>query len=78
MLGSSWMTSIVGYAVIVITVAQQIFSESPIPSKWYDWLTFFGKLITGVGIALAKDFNVSNASKPLPTAAPVNPAPPTT
>ena len=64
MLGSSWMTSAFGYLVIVLTVAQQVYSEHGIPEDVIGWLKFIGGLVTGVGIALAKDFNKSNAPAP--------------
>jgi len=73
MLGSSWMTSAVGYVVIVLTVAQQVFVEQGLPSSTDGWLKFAGGIVTGVGIALAKDFNKSNSSHPQPVAQVVNP-----
>lgn len=67
-LGSSWMTSAVGYLVIVLTVAQQVFTEQGMPGDVVGWLKFVGGLVTGVGIALAKDFNRSNAPNAEPVA----------
>jgi hypothetical protein len=67
-LGSSWMTSVVGYLVIVLTVAQQVFTEQGMPADAVGWLKFVGGIVTGVGIALAKDFNKSNAPVPEPVA----------
>ena len=72
MLGSSWMTSVVGYVVIVLTVANQVFVEQGMPSGAAGWIKFVGGIVTGVGIALSKDFNKSNAPVPEPTAKPVN------
>ena len=71
MLGSSWMTSAVGYLVIVLTVAQQVFTEQGLPSDAAGWIKFTGGIVTGVGIALAKDFNKTNAPNPEPVAQPV-------
>jgi hypothetical protein len=71
MLGSSWMTSAVGYLVMVLTVAQQVFAEQGLPHDVTGWLKFVGGIVTGVGIALAKDFNKSNSPAPEPTARPV-------
>ena len=68
MLGSSWMTSAVGYLVIVLTVAQQVFTEQGLPTDTAGWIKFAGGIVTGVGIALSKDFNKSNAPKPEPVA----------
>lgn len=73
MLGSSWMTTAVGYVVIVLTVAQQVFTEQGLPSDLTGWLKFAGGIVTGVGIALAKDFNKSNSQHPQPVAQVVNP-----
>lgn len=72
-LGSSWMTTAVGYAVIVLTVAQQVYTEHGLPEDVAGWIKFAGGIVTGVGIALAKDFNRSNAPNPEPVAAKVNP-----
>lgn len=68
MLGSSWMTTVVGYVVIVLTVVHQVFTESGLPSTVDGWVTFVGGILTGVGVALAKDFNKSNAPRPEPEA----------
>lgn len=67
MFGSSWMTSVVGYLVIILTVANQVYTEQGVPSTVHEWISFVGGVITGVGIALSKDFNKSNS----PNAAPV-------
>lgn len=72
-LGSSWMTTAVGYVVIVLTVAQQVFTEHGMPSDVAGWIKFVGGIVTGVGIALAKDFNKSNAPIPDPVATKVTP-----
>ena len=73
MLGSSWMTTLVGYVVVVLTVAQQVFVEHGMPTNTEGWFKFAGGIVTGVGIALAKDFNKSNSSHPQPVAQTVNP-----
>ncbi len=64
MFGSSWMTTAVGYLVIVLTVANQVFVEQGMPSNTHEWIQLVGGIVTGVGIALAKDFNKSNAVNP--------------
>lgn len=71
-LGASWMTTVVGYTVIVLTVAQQIITEQGLPTDTPGWVKFGGGIVTGVGIALAKDFNKSNAPNPEPVAEPVH------
>jgi len=71
--GASWMTTAVGYVVVLLTVAQQVFVEQGMPSTTEAWFKFAGGIVTGVGIALAKDFNKSNSSHPQPVAQAVNP-----
>ena len=71
MLGASWMTSLVGYAVMVLTVVHQVFTEHGLPDDVAGWIKFGGGILTGVGLALAKDFNKSNAPNPERTAQPV-------
>jgi hypothetical protein len=76
MFGSSWMTTLVGYVVIVLTVAQQAVVEDGLPGDTAGWIKFVGGIVTGVGIALAKDFNKTNAPQPEPVAHPANPSVP--
>lgn len=64
MFGSSWMTSAVGYLVIILTVANQVYVEQGLPTGVHEWITFAGGIVTGVGIALAKDYNKSNSKDP--------------
>lgn len=64
-LGSSPLTSIMGYVVIVMNVAQQVFVQQGMPHTVAEWITLVGGIITGVGLRVAKDQNVSNA--PVPT-----------
>jgi hypothetical protein len=71
--GASWMTTAVGYAVMVLTVAQQVFVEHGFPTTTDGWFKFVGGIVTGMGIALAKDFNKSNSAHPHPVAQVVNP-----
>lgn len=71
MLGASWMTTLVGYVVIVLTVVQQAVVEQGLPSDLAGWVKFAGGIVTGVGIALAKDYNKTNAPTPAPVAQPV-------
>ena len=69
LLGSSWMTTLVGYVVIVLTVANQVLSEQGLPDTTQKWIGFIGGIVTGVGIALSKDFNKSNSPHAQPVAA---------
>lgn len=68
MLGTSWMTSVVGYLVIVLTVANQVYTEQGLPANVHEWIGFIGGIVTGVGIALSKDFNKTNSPHPEATA----------
>lgn len=70
-LGSSRMTSIMGYLVIVLTVAQQAFIQQGFPKNSNEWITLLGGIVTGVGLRLAKDHDVSNAPVPSNEAKPV-------
>lgn len=72
MLGSSWMTSIIGYLVMGLTVANQVFVEQGLPSDTASWIKFVGGIVTGVGIACAKDFNRSHSPAPVADAKVVN------
>lgn len=64
-LGSSPITSIMGYLAIVLTVAQQVFVEQGMPHDTADWLKLAGGIIAGVGLRFAKDSNISNAPVPV-------------
>lgn len=75
MLGNSWITSVLGYAAIVLTWLNQVFVEQGIPQDGKGWITFaLGNLGGLIGI-FAKDFNKSNAPNPVPAAGPVPPVP---
>lgn len=60
-LGSSPVTSILGYVTILITVAQQVVTEQGMPSDTAGWIKLAGGIIMGIGLRFAKDSNVSNA-----------------
>jgi mannose/fructose/N-acetylgalactosamine-specific phosphotransferase system component IIC len=70
MFGASWLTTLFGYVVIVLTVVQQAVVEQGLPADVAGWIKFAGGIVTGVGIALAKDFNKTNATSPDPVAHP--------
>ena len=68
----SSMTTTVGIVAIVGTIMQLIsgtIEEGGMPHDPSTWLSFATKIIVGVGLILAKDWNVSNA--PAPAAATV-------
>ena len=71
MLGTSKWTSIMGYVVIVLTVSNQVFVEQGLPGDVAGWIKLVGGIVMGVGLRLAKDANVSNASHPQSDAQPV-------
>lgn len=64
MLGSSVWTSIAGYSVILLTVAQQVFVEQGMPHDTAGWFKFAAGIVAGLGLRFAKDANVSNAPAP--------------
>lgn len=63
-LGSSPVTSILGYVMILITVAQQVVTEQGMPSDTAGWIKLAGGIIIGIGLRFSKDQNVSNAPIP--------------
>lgn len=63
-LGSSPVTSILGYVVIVLTVAQQVWTEQGMPHDVTGWFGLVGGIITGVALRFAKDSNVSHSTVP--------------
>ncbi|MBS0150470.1 MAG: hypothetical protein JSR31_05970 [Nitrospira sp.] len=67
-LGSSPITSIMGYLTIVLTVAQQVFTEQGMPHDTGGWIRLVGGIILGVGLRFSKDANISNAPVPAPAA----------
>lgn len=70
-LGSSPVTSIMGYIVILMTVVQEVIVEQGMPHDVAGWLKLVGGIITGVALRFAKDSNVSNAPTPTTVAQPV-------
>lgn len=70
-LGSSPVTSILGYVVIVVTVVQQALTEEGIPHDVGGWMKLVGGIITGIALRFAKDANVSNSPVPTAEAKPV-------
>jgi hypothetical protein len=67
-MGASWITSILGYAVIVLTWLNQAFVEQGIPKTGKEWIAFAMGNVGGLIGVFAKDFNKSNAAKPEPVA----------
>lgn len=67
-MGTSWITSVFGYVVLVLTWLNQAFVEQGIPKTGKEWIAFLAANATGLIGVFAKDFNKSNAPKPEPTA----------
>lgn len=63
-LGSSPVTSILGYITILITVAQQVVTEQGMPYDTAGWIKLVGGIIIGIGLRFSKDANASNAPVP--------------
>lgn len=64
--GSSPVTSILGYIIIVATVTKEVLAGG-LPSDAGGWIQDALQIIMGVALRFAKDSNVSNA--PVPAAA---------
>lgn len=71
LLGSSPVTSVMGYVVIIMTVIQQVLSEEGMPHDVAGWLRVMGGIITGIALRFTKDANVSNSPVPTSDAKPV-------
>lgn len=66
MLGTSWVTSVLGYVVIVLTWLNQTFVEQGIPKTGKEWVAFCMGNIGGLIGVFAKDRNVSNSGTNAP------------
>ena len=67
----SFKTSIIGCIIIALDLLKLVgdaIKEQGMPTDLNGWIVFAAGLATGVGLILAKDYNVSNSSHP---AAPV-------
>jgi hypothetical protein len=77
-LGKSWITSTLGYTVLILTWLEQIISEQGLPATGKDWLGFLLKNVVGLIGIFAKDFNRTGGTAPaiegVPPASPI-PAP---
>ena len=60
---SNWKTTLAGIAAISAAVAQFAMQASP-TVNWTSLTAAIGTLVTGVGLIVAKDFNVSGTSTP--------------
>jgi hypothetical protein len=60
----SWITSVLGAAVIVLTWLNQVFVEQGIPQSGKEWMTFLLGNIGGLIGVFAKDWNQSNSPVP--------------
>lgn len=67
---TSWITTTFGVLVIILTWGQQILVEQGVPATGRDWLTFILGNLGGLIGVFAKDFNRSNAEKPVADARP--------
>ena len=67
MIGASFKTSIIGYIIIALDLLKLVgdaIKEQGMPTDLNGWIVFAAGLATGVGLILAKDYNVSNSSHP--------------
>ena len=72
LLGTSWITSLLGYVVLFLTWINQMFIEQGIPKTGKEWVAFALGNVTGLIGVFAKDWNKSNAVNPTAVAKPVN------
>ena len=64
---ASWLTTLMGSLVIIGDVGafvSKFMSENTAPITPEQWFGYFMGLVTGIGLILAKQFNVSNAPRP--------------
>ena len=67
-MNTSFKTSIFGYIIIFLDIANLIgeaVKQHGLPSDVQGWIIFAGGLATGIGLILAKDFNVTNSPQPV-------------
>ena len=65
---ASWLTTIFGSGVILAGIFQLVamtIEENGMPHDTSTWLNFAGKIVAGIGIILAKSYNVSNSPNPV-------------
>lgn len=66
-LGASWLTTIFGGLTILSDVgsfASHFLATNPAPTTVQDWFVWGMGLVTGVGLIVAKSYNVSNSQRP--------------
>lgn len=61
---ANWITSALGYIVIVLTWLNQVFVEQGIPQSGKEWIAFGVGNVGGLIGVFAKDYNKSNAPTP--------------
>lgn len=67
-MGASWLTTVFGGLTILGSIMQLVamtVEESGLPHDTSTWLNFATKITVGVGLILAKSFNVSNSPNPV-------------
>lgn len=66
--GASYKTAIFGYIIIGLDLLKLIgdaVKQEGLPTDMNGWIVFVGGLATGIGLILSKDWNVSNAPRPV-------------
>lgn len=69
--GASYKTSIFGYIIIALDVLKLIgdaVKQGGVPTDMNGWIVFVAGLATGIGLILSKDYNISNAPRPVASA----------
>jgi hypothetical protein len=64
-LGSSIWTSLFGYLIMGLTVANQVFVEQGMPKGVEGWAKFGTGMATGIALRVTQDANMTFAKKPM-------------
>ena len=69
MLGTSWKTSLMGWLLIggdVIAFISKTLEAQALPNTLFEWVGFGMAMVTGIGMILAKDRDVTGLPKVVP------------
>ena len=67
----SWKTSVFGYIIVALDLLKLIgdaVKEQGTPKDMNGWIVFVAGLATGVGLIMSKDYDKSNAPRPVAAA----------
>jgi hypothetical protein len=55
LLGQGWVTSVLGYLVILLEVGKIVFTEQGLPNEAAEWFEFVGAILIGTFLRLSRD-----------------------